>query len=346
MGSNPGAAFSARLLTWYDQYGRQDLPWRQTTDPYRVWLSEIMLQQTQVQTVIPYYLEFLVRFPSIEALAGASQDQVLACWSGLGYYARARNLHGAAAQIVAEHGGQFPRTFDQVLALRGIGRSTAGAILSICFGQPQPILDGNVKRVLARYYGVTGWPGSPAVARELWRHAESTTPAERSGDYTQAIMDFGATLCGRRNPDCDRCPVADSCRAYIGGQVDQLPEPRPKKVRRLRQVRWLLLRDESGAILLEQRPQKGIWGGLWSPPELESDRRLAGCSELQTLCHEFTHVTWVIKPLLVECQRASVAGLNPTDRLRRWVHPRGVGEIGLPAPVVRLLGELPARVLV
>jgi len=254
------------LLAWFDTHGRHDLPWQHPRTPYRVWISEIMLQQTQVSTVVPYFERFLQRFPDVHSLAAAAQDDVLALWSGLGYYARARNLHRAAQHIVERHDGKFPTTLEAWLALPGIGRSTAGAILAQAFEQRQPILDGNVRRVLARYHAIDGWPGDRAVQDQLWKRAEAATPHRRIADYTQAIMDLGATVC-TRTPRCNQCPLSTGCGAHRLGRTADFPGRRPRKTLPVRLTAMLVLRDENGRILLVRRPPTGIWGGLWSLPE-------------------------------------------------------------------------------
>jgi len=342
-----GADFSGRILAWYARCGRKDLPWQQKPTPYRVWVSEIMLQQTQVATVIPFYNRFMARFPTVQELAGASEDQVLHHWSGLGYYARARNLHAAAQQIVARHAGVFPETFEAVLALPGIGRSTAGAILALACGQHHPILDGNVKRVLARYHAIAGWPGRADVLKILWAHAESCTPVEQVAAYTQAIMDLGATVCTRGKPACPQCPLAADCRARQAGQQAAYPAPRPKKALPLRTVTMLLLCNEHGEILLEKRPPAGIWGGLWSFPELAAAadagavwQQATGISyrQLETwpvLRHTFTHFQLEITPLLAAVVHESGRVMEGTDRV--WYNTSQSNERGLAAPVKQLL---------
>jgi A/G-specific adenine glycosylase len=265
------ATFSDRVLAWFEKHGRHDLPWQQERTLYRVWLAEIMLQQTQVTTVIPYYQKFLQCFPDLSNLAQASLDDVLTLWAGLGYYSRARNLHKAAVVIQQQHGGCFPDNFDDVLALPGIGRSTAAAILAQALGQRHAILDGNVKRVLCRYFAIEGWPGKPAVEKQLWCEAEACTPHERLVDYTQAMMDLGATVCKRSSPECSACPLQTSCKAYATQRVSELPTRKPRKVLPVKTTRMLLITDESGAVMLEKRPPTGIWGGLWSLPEIDPD---------------------------------------------------------------------------
>jgi A/G-specific adenine glycosylase len=345
-----GTGFSDRILAWYAGSGRKDLPWQQEPTPYRVWVSEIMLQQTQVATVIPFYNRFMARFPTVQDLAGASEDQVLHHWSGLGYYARARNLHAAAQQIVARHDGIFPETFEAVLALPGIGRSTAGAILALACGQHHPILDGNVKRVLARYHAIAGWPGQADVLKALWVQAESYTPAAQVAAYTQAIMDLGATLCTRGQPACPRCPLAADCKARQSGQQTAYPAPRPKKALPLRTVTMLLLCNGCGEILLEKRPPAGIWGGLWSFPELAAAtdgadagaiwQQATGISfrELETwpaLRHSFTHFQLEITPLLATVVHESGHVMEGAGRV--WYNTNQSTERGLAAPVKQLL---------
>lgn len=258
------------MLRWYDAYGRKHLPWQQQPTPYRVWVSEIMLQQTQVSTVIPYYNRFIASFPSLAELAAAPIDDVLAHWSGLGYYARARNLHACANQVMTGHKGVLPCNIDELINLPGIGRSTAGAILSLSAGQHQPILDGNVKRVLARCFAVGGWPGKATVLRKLWLLSEALTPAARTANFNQAMMDLGAAVCTRSRPDCASCPLSQDCRALAAGETTAYPGKKPRKVIPVRQTIMLALRDHEQRLLLQRRPPIGIWGGLWSLPEVES----------------------------------------------------------------------------
>lgn len=341
-------SFSERLLTWFDDHGRKDLPWQQSRDPYAIWISEIMLQQTQVQTVIPYFERFMKRFATIEALASAQQDDVLHHWSGLGYYARARNLHAAAKIIVSEHGGVFPDDIEALVALPGIGRSTAGAILSLSHDQRHPILDGNVKRVLTRHSAIEGWPGRSAVLRELWALADEHTPEDRVAAYTQAIMDLGATLCTRSNPVCERCPVIDDCSAHATGTVAQYPGRKPKKVKPLRTTTMLIARAAE-RIYLERRPEAGIWGGLWSLPELDERSVEAWCEdelnataavaeEWQVLRHSFSHYDLDIQPILVRVDPplSTVADSDRTTWHRLDEPPPG----GIAAPVRKLLDQL------
>ena len=342
--------FSDCVLDWYAQHGRKNLPWQVQPTPYRVWVSEIMLQQTQVTTVIPYFQRFIQAFPDVETLAQAGQDQVLHYWSGLGYYARARHLHAAAQQMVDVHNGCFPEVFDEVTALPGVGRSTAGAILSLACGQAHPILDGNVKRVLARFHAVAGWPGQVRVQRRLWGLADRYTPARASAAYTQAMMDLGATVCTRARPRCDDCPLHDGCAAYAAGQQTDYPSPRPKKTLPVRAVCMLLLCDEEGNVLLEKRPPAGIWGGLWSFPELTAEE-LPGswcpdklgimADEVErwpVVRHTFSHFHLDITPVL------AVAGETATmvmeDRGLLWYNRTGTEQRGLAAPVDLLLQRL------
>ncbi|MBK6960063.1 MAG: A/G-specific adenine glycosylase [Gammaproteobacteria bacterium] len=342
------ADFSARLLAWFDRHGRHDLPWQRERSPYRVWLSEIMLQQTQVGTVIPYFERFVAAFPDVAALAAAPIDSVLHHWTGLGYYARARNLHRTARLLTAQYGGQFPAALDELTALPGIGRSTAGAIAAIAFGRRAAILDGNVKRVLARHGAIAGWPGQTDISRALWEIAERFTPTERVADYTQAIMDLGATLCTRTRPTCDRCPVRADCRAHATGVPEQYPGRKPKAATPIRAILFLILRNPAGAVLLEQRPPTGIWGGLWSFPECPPEADIASrCDALGYRAlgwqagtarrHVFSHYRLDYTPVEVTV----VPGFAVADGdTRRWVLPASPDALGLPAPVKALLAEL------
>ena len=266
----PGRSFAARLVAWQARAGRRDLPWQADRDPYRVWLAEVMLQQTQVSVVIPYFIRFCRRFPSVDALAAAPLDEVLALWAGLGYYARARNLHACARRLVERHGGTFPLDAAALAKLPGIGRSTAGAIAAFCADAREPILDGNVRRVLMRHFGIDGDPASPAVTRHLWQQAAALLPASpRMSAYTQAIMDLGATVCTRRAPSCGSCPVAATCVAYRTGRVDELPAPRRRRPERTRRA-WALLALHDGRVLLQRRAPAGVWGGMHSLPQFDS----------------------------------------------------------------------------
>ncbi len=333
------------LLAWYDHHGRHDLPWQHPRSAYRVWLSEIMLQQTQVTTVIPYFRRFLQALPTLADLAAADEDQVLALWSGLGYYRRARFAHQAARLCVEKHGGELPRDFDALTALPGIGRSTAGAILAQAHGLRFAILDGNVKRVLTRYHGIHGYPGTSAVERVLWELAWQHTPRERVADYTQAVMDLGATLCTRTRPGCGSCPLADGCVAFRDDLTDRLPERKPARTLPRRRTVMLLLVDDGNRVLLEKRGPQGVWSGLWSLPE-SCDRqtaavdasRLAGVEAgraLEAFTHVFSHYRLEITPVLFP---------GATSRPRivdngclRWCSRDELADLGLPAPVRTLL---------
>jgi A/G-specific adenine glycosylase len=348
---SPNSTIAPRLLAWFDAHGRHDLPWQRNRSAYAVWVSEIMLQQTQVVTVIGYYERFMQRFPTLRELADAPLDAVLEQWSGLGYYARARNLHRAAHIIVESHGGQLPDDLEALVALPGIGRSTAGAILAIAFGRRRAILDGNVKRVLARFHAIEEWPGKPEVERELWRLAEAHTPAERVGAYTQAIMDLGATVCLRAAPQCDSCPLAIDCAARSAGIAARLPVARPKRERPRRQVAMLVLRDAHGAVLLERRPPSGIWGGLYSFPELApeqtpqtwSDQRIGApirdVAPLSAFSHSFTHFDLDVMPIGASIDDAA-GSIMDCDGLV-WYKRDGDRAIGLPAPIAALIASLP-----
>ncbi len=333
-----------RVLTWFDSAGRKHLPWQQNPTPYRVWVSEIMLQQTQVGTVIPFYERFMARFPDVHALAAAPVDEVLHLWTGLGYYARARNLHRAANVVVSEHQGHFPVTLEAVQALPGIGRSTAGAILALSQSLRHPILDGNVKRVLARHFGIEGFPGDKQIEEQLWRMSDACTPAARVGHYTQAMMDLGAMICVRSRPLCIACPLAATCVARMSGRQSELPSPRPKKMRRHRFAYALILISTAGAVWLERRPPSGIWGGLWTFPQFETfeqacERAVAAAAQssptqLAPYHHAFTHFDLTIHPVLV-------TGVTPqngiADAGHLWYQPDEPPKIGLAKPVVDLM---------
>ena len=337
--------FSARLLDWYRLYGRHDLPWQKNTSLYRTWVSEIMLQQTQVATVIPYYKKFMQRFPDVSALAQASQDDVMLYWAGLGYYSRARNLHKAARSIAEKHEGKFPQSYDDVLALPGIGPSTAGAILAQALGQRHAILDGNVKRVLARYQVIEGWYGQSQVEKQLWSWAEKYTPDQDVADYTQAIMDLGATVCTRASAKCDVCPLMEECQAYQTDRVAELPTRKPKKILPVKEKRLLIIRNEKGAYLMEKRPPAGIWGGLWSLPELAMDQAVdeTVCqswqltvndySDLPVFRHTFSHFHLDITPC--EVQVAPIARVIADDERYQW--RADIKQLALAAPVSSIL---------
>lgn len=346
--------FAAQLLRWFDVHGRHDLPWQAQRSGYAVWVSEIMLQQTQVATVIPYYTRFMQRFVNIRDLADAPADDVLAHWAGLGYYARARNLHKAAQIICEEHAGEVPQTYEALIALPGIGRSTAGAILSIAFGKRFAILDGNVKRVLARRHAITQWPVLSAVQKQLWILAEQATPHARVADYTQAIMDLGATLCTRRSPRCSECPVRSDCIAQLTSQQAEIPARKPRQGKKpKRAVTLCILRNSHGEVLLERRPPAGIWGGLYSFPELldEQDgkmgdttlmrllqRHRSSSEELATISHSFTHFDLDIRPIVINIESITDGVSESSDCL--WYKPGSALPPGVPAPVSRLLDYL------
>lgn len=340
--------FSERLIRWQKQHGRHDLPW-QGESAYRIWLSEIMLQQTQVATVIPYYLRFVASFSDIAALAAATEEQVLAHWSGLGYYARGRNLHKTAKLIMERHGGEFPHDFEQLLALPGIGRSTAAAICALAWNERCAILDGNVKRVLARHRGVEGWTGGRQTEQQLWALAESLLP-ERSADiYTQALMDLGAMVCTRSRPQCAACPVREDCVALSSSRVDQLPAARPRKTVPEREATFLLLL-QGEEIMLERRPPHGVWGGLWCMPQIQAGEEGAYLSrhgfrvgrrvELAAFSHTFTHFRLHIRPVLLELQnRPLLAEQSGAE----WMKREDALHAALPSPVRRLLRDLQQR---
>ncbi len=343
--------FSSRLITWQKQFGRHDLPWQNTADPYAIWVSEIMLQQTQVSAVIGYYGKFMARFPNIATLANATQDEVLQHWSGLGYYSRARNLHHAAQTIIDEHGATFPQDFETIQTLSGIGRSTAAAIASFAFNQVQTILDGNVKRVLSRHFTIAGWPGSPKIEKQLWALAESLLPEKDIIAYTQGLMDLGATLCTRSKPKCAACPLNNTCEAYKQNRVTELPTPKPKKVIPEKQITMLIFL-RGNEVLLEKRPPTGIWGGLWSFPETESTDSFAAIAHdkfgmivqeiqpLPILNHTFTHFKLHIRP-------------QPLYALKQSTHVKEFGQVWLsiedaigaaiPTPVRKILQSLHAN---
>jgi len=342
------SSFAQRLIDWQRRHGRHDLPWQRTEDPYRVWLSEIMLQQTQVATVIPYYERFLARLPTLAALAAAPQEDVMALWSGLGYYARARNLHACAQAILSKHGGEFPRDPATLARLPGIGRSTANAIAAFCFGARAPILDGNVKRLLCRHRGIDGFPGCTAVESRLWQDAAALLPRRDVAAYLQAQMDLGATVCTRGRPRCDACPVSEDCIACRAGRTSELPTPKPRKTLPERATTLLVLRAGE-SVLLEKRPPAGVWGGLLSLPELPADAdpaaycaqrfgaRVLAVSPGSTFSHAFTHFRLRIRPLVCAVARpprATETGLCWADRAR-------LGHAPLPAPIRRILSAIP-----
>jgi A/G-specific adenine glycosylase len=340
--------FAAKLIEWQQAHGRHDLPWQGTRDPYCIWVAEIMLQQTQVATVIPYYLRFIARFPDAAALAAAPLDEVLRLWSGLGYYSRARNLHRAAREIAQARGGRFPRRFEEVAALPGIGRSTAAAICVFAFGQRQAILDGNVKRVLARFRGIRGHAGDRKVADALWREAQRRLPRRNLEAYTQGLMDLGATVCTRSRPQCGACPVHRGCVAYERGWTGKVPAPRPRK-RLPRKSTLMLALVRAGEVLLEKRPPTGIWGGMWCMPEAARKTDIeAYClkrfgahvievDELPRIAHGFTHFKLDIRPL-----RLRVSALVPdaAEPGVIWLPLDEARNAAIPAPVKKILPQL------
>jgi len=343
-------AFAKALLAWFDVHGRSNLPWQHPRTPYRVWLSEVMLQQTQVRTVIPYFERFVLALPDLAELASAPQDRVLALWSGLGYYSRARNLQRCAQLCVEQHHGKLPDSIEQLAALPGIGRSTAAAILAQAHGQSHAILDGNVRRVLARFHGVHGWTGSSAVQGALWKLAESHTPLERVADYTQAIMDLGAMVCTRSKPRCGECPLRSACTALREGLTAILPQPKPTRKIPTRTTTMLIARDPDGRVLLERRPPTGIWARLWSLPQdidpAATPPRLVlpgvvGEDELRTLpqlTHTFSHFRLLITPIVLDVDRRQAQVSDDPDLA--WFSANELAELGLPAPVRKLLANL------
>jgi A/G-specific adenine glycosylase len=348
------ATFAPALLRWFALHGRHDLPWQHDITPYRVWISEVMLQQTQVVTVIPYYQRFMARFTSVESLAAAPLDEVLHLWTGLGYYARARNLHAGAQTVVEKFGGEFPKDLEGMMSLPGIGRSTAGAILSIARGLRHPILDGNVKRVLSRVFGIAGDPSSNAVLESLWSLADACTPEDNVAAYTQAIMDLGATLCTRSRPACTLCPMNLDCVAAREGRQAELPGKKQKRHRPSREATLLIAQigeDRSAAVLVERRPIAGLWGGLWSPPQFETQAAamewcarevgdLESDTQLMTpIDHAFTHFDLRLKPLRVRCRRHE----SVKDGEQLWYELHDPPKIGLPQPIKQLFERLRAN---
>jgi len=337
--------FSDVVLAWYHKHGRKHLPWQQDITPYRVWVSEIMLQQTQVATVIPYFERIMQRFPDVFSLAKAEQDEVLHLWTGLGYYARGRNLHACAQKVVEQYNGEFPQSVDLLSELPGIGRSTAGAIASISMGIRAPILDGNVKRVLTRFYAVEGWPGSTTVQKQLWQVAEQLTPAHSHREYTQTMMDLGATLCTRSKPACGICPLQPQCEGYKTSKPTQFPNSKPKKEKPEKHTILLMIENPDGELYLQQRPQTGIWGGLWSFPEVSSEAEAhtwlkqhlgseAQAVWLDNFRHTFSHYHLHIQPLKFSLPTRP---LQIGEHSSHWYNPANPSELGLAAPVKKLL---------
>ncbi|RUO72764.1 A/G-specific adenine glycosylase [Idiomarina seosinensis] len=344
MSSNlPREQFNQRVLGWFDRYGRKHLPWQKDKTPYKVWVSEIMLQQTQVTTVIPYFERFIARFPNVQSLANSAQDEVLSLWTGLGYYARARNLHRAAQEVVAQHQGVFPCSVEQLIRLPGIGRSTAGAITSLGCGNYAPILDGNVKRVLARHFAVDGWPGKAAVSKRLWEISSELTPSERHADYNQAMMDLGAMVCTRTSPDCNNCPLASTCQGLASNSPEQYPGKKPKKTKPVK-FAFLQIQMNGNEILLERRPSAGIWGGLWSFPQFETLEQLVDATqinreqvtELPAFRHTFSHFHLDCFPVLVNSKKHEAVA----EEQCRWFSIENDIDVGLAAVTVKLIKQL------
>jgi A/G-specific adenine glycosylase len=342
--------FSNAVLNWFDQHGRKNLPWQQAITPYRVWVSEIMLQQTQVSTVTPYFERFMQSFPDVVALANAKEDEVLHLWTGLGYYARARNLHKTALIIHQQYANEFPATQEDLEKLPGIGRSTAGAVLSLSMQQRAPILDGNVKRVLSRFNAIEGWSGQSKVLKELWQLAEQLTPQQRCADYTQAMMDLGATLCTRSKPQCSSCPLQKHCIAHQTDRVKSYPHRKPSKTIPTRDAFFIVLHNDAGEVLLEKRPAQGIWGGLWSLPQHEEKTQLIEqlqqklqaqiqtTASLPAIRHTFSHFHLNIHPIMASVSKLP-AQIMAND-LQAWYHPKQLTGIGLAAPIKALLSKL------
>ncbi|WP_338508808.1 A/G-specific adenine glycosylase [Erwinia aphidicola] len=341
------AQFSQQVLAWYQRFGRKTLPWQLEKTPYKVWLSEVMLQQTQVATVIPYFERFMSRFPTVTDLAAAPLDEVLHLWTGLGYYARARNLHKAAQRVAEKHGGLFPQTFEEVADLPGVGRSTAGAILSLALGKHFPILDGNVKRVLARCYAVDGWPGKKEVEKRLWQISEEVTPAEGVSQFNQAMMDLGAMVCTRSKPKCEICPLNLGCIAYANSSWAQYPGKKPKQTIPQR-TGWLLLMQQGQDVWLEQRPPVGLWGGLFCFPQYSTEEELRQAlrnngvddqrlQQMTAFRHTFSHFHLDIVPMWLDLPSARVA-MDAGPGL--WYNLAQPPAVGLAAPVERLLQQL------
>ena len=344
--TSSNADFATRVLDWFDCHGRKDLPWQQAVTPYRVWVSEIMLQQTQVATVIPYFERFMQRFPTLMDLAQAPLDDVLHLWTGLGYYARGRNLHKAARLAVSEYGGALPEAVDDLCTLPGIGRSTAGAIRSLGHGLPAAILDGNVKRVLARHEALAGDPAKADVLKQFWAVAEAYTPLKRTSNYNQAMMDLGATLCTRSKPACAVCPLKDSCKGLKSGNPTQFPQKKRKSVVPEKSVRFLIRLNEQYQVWLEQRPAVGIWGGLWGFPEQTIDAPLAENTEQwPAFWHVFSHFRLHIHPAIVRVSQDKTPVVNEASG--QWVTlappPAALPALGLPTPVQQLLQRLQAQ---
>lgn len=345
--------FSEQVLNWFKDHGRKHLPWQQNKTPYRVWVSEIMLQQTQVSTVIPYYEKFMTSFPNVDSLAKATQDDVLAHWTGLGYYARGRNLHACAQKVVNDYNGIFPKTVEELEKLPGIGRSTAGAIISLSSNKYAVILDGNVKRVLARFHGVEGWPGKTSVLNHLWEYATEHTSEKSCANYNQAMMDIGATLCTRSRPKCESCPLQDLCYAFAHHRQADFPGKKPKKVLPVKAVHWLLFYNEQQQWWLEQRPPTGIWGGLWCAPEFTIEKTPEASAEelcqqhygtikniesLDAFRHTFSHYHLDINPHIIQLKAPK---LNVNENTAAdWFSLKDIEQIGIAAPLKKLMKQL------
>lgn len=361
--ASPIEDFSKKLLTWYDQHGRKNLPWQQDINPYRVWVSEIMLQQTQVKTVIPYFHNFMARFPDVQALADAEQDTVLKHWSGLGYYARARNMHKTAKMVCDEFSGEFPSDLDAMQTLPGVGRSTAAAILSIANNQKQAILDGNVKRVISRVFMIKGWSGKSAVLKKMWELVEQLVPEQRNADYTQAIMDLGATLCTRSKPQCEKCPFNVDCLAYQHNTIIDFPAKKPKKTLPEKYAVMLIIQDHNKAVYMQKRPPVGIWGGLWCFPQFEKEaqaeawlhdhfslkahKALMQGEKQEQLVHVFSHFRLTIQPIIIDLNKLLNSALKTPIKQRvmetddsLWYNIETEFNGGLASPVQTLLNKL------
>jgi A/G-specific adenine glycosylase len=339
--------FQTAILKWFDKNGRKSLPWQTPSSPYRVWLSEIMLQQTQVKTVIPYFQKFVQRFPTLKSLAAANIDEVLSLWSGLGYYARARNLHRTAQMLQTHHHGKFPTDLITLQSLPGIGRSTAGAILAFTQHQRTPILDGNVKRVLARFHAIAEWPGKPEINKQLWLIADNYTPKNRVADYTQAMMDLGALVCTRSKPNCLTCPLQHHCTAYASNNPAAYPGKKPSKQLPTRSIQMLILLNQKQEIFLEKRPPVGIWGGLWSLPECANEQDIQQFCKQQhhyeitalqiqpSLRHTFSHFHLEITPVVAKIKKSPTAVMEQTNTV--WYKITDLETTALAAPVKKLL---------
>lgn len=354
LGTADSGRFAEQVLGWFDRHGRKHLPWQNPRDPYRVWVSEIMLQQTQVTTVIDYFNRFMETFPELKALAEADSDLVMHHWSGLGYYARARNLHRCAQQVMAEHQGKLPEDLESLQSLPGIGRSTAGAIRSLAFGHYAAILDGNVKRVLARHFAVEGWPGEAAVLKRLWQLSEQQTPHSRCADYNQAMMDLGAMVCVRTKPQCGACPLAQSCAARERGEIGRFPGKKAKSSKPVRSAQLLVVLDEADNILLQKRPPSGIWGGLWSLPECPLEQQsehwcevnlglqVKQLSLLSPRRHTFSHFHLDITPVLLRIEKSLKVVMDESSLV--WYNLSEPEDLGLAAPVSTILQQIDPKI--